>query len=218
MKKADLAAFLEFVMDEAVRYGRTISKAEIETYFENFGRTTLEDFKRAWHEHKRDERSGGYFPKIVDLQRRLRTTAQEQAATDWRCAEDVGGQRCNWPGAIKPAGWSGYYCAAHYRIKGTPAYTPDASLQIIESSKGYVPPKNAMELMAQGDRVRALEGERTRKALGIQAVKRKPDDAVQVSVKPPEDRAVDQHIAEADASHMRELNAELDLAAQESAE
>jgi hypothetical protein len=176
MRKTDLTEFSDFMLDEAGRYGRTLTKPEIETYFENFGRVTIADFKSAWHEHKRDDKDGKFFPKIVDLQRRLRTTGQDQAKRDWRCSEEVGNQHCNYPGGIIAVGQRAL-CAAHYRLKGSDAYTSDKSLQIIEESQSYVPPKTVMELMERGSALRETSGERWRKVNGVGATKRLAADA-----------------------------------------
>lgn len=159
MRKADLRAFADFMADEAVKYSRDLTKPEIETWFENFPRTKLEDFKAAWIEHKRDPKGGQFFPKIVDLQRILRTTGDGQAERDWRCTVEVGAERCGYPGGIIPQGGRAM-CSPHYRLSGSTDYTDAKALQIIEASREYVPPKTAMEMMERGVLIRAATGKR----------------------------------------------------------
>ena len=70
----------------------------------------------------------------------------------WRCAEEIGGERCGYPGAISNGvyGEGPWYCSPHYRLKGTTAYSEMASLQIIERSRSFERPKTALELMEEG--------------------------------------------------------------------
>lgn len=216
MKRSDLAQFQDFVLDEAVKTGKTITVPEVDLWFETFKRATLEDFKIAWTAHKRDPKQGGYFPTINQIQRLLRMEGEDQVQRDWRCAEEVSGQRCGFPGAIKLQGSSACYCGAHARLKGSESYSESASLQIIEQSRSYMPPKTAMELMERGAEQRAIEGERWRKAHGNPDFRRKSGDEVRPRLpQKTEAPEVDEHIAATDEAHAREVNEALALAGQE---
>lgn len=179
MRKNEAAAFGEFMLDEATKYARGIAPVEIDLWFETFQRCSLDDFKRAWVEHKRDEKNGHFFPKIPWMQRQLKLTSSGRPEMDWRCCEEVNGQRCNWPGGINSG--RGWQCASHWRLSGTVEYTPATSLQIIEASHGYMPPKSPMEMMDRGALQREVEGERWRKLhpeAYRQPTTRKPEDAI----------------------------------------
>ena len=192
MKKSDAPAFGEFMQAEANRFGRAITIPEIETWFEHFKakRVSLDDFKAAWAEHKTDPKHGVYFPNTVHIERRLRSSGAPSVQRDWRCAEEVGDQRCAYPGGSIVAGKG--LCVAHYKIKGTAEYTDAASLQIIEQSREYVPPRNPMELMERGAAQRAVEGERWRNSHksayeGLVVNRRKADDAIAPRIPPKPD-------------------------------
>jgi hypothetical protein len=197
------------MLDEATKYGRSITKAEIDLWFETFQRCTLDDFKRAWVEHKRDDKNGHFFPKIPWLQRQLKLTSAERPETDWRCCEEVGGQRCNWPGGINAG--RGWQCAAHWRLCGSVEYTPATSLQIIEASANYTPPKTPMELMELGEKLRAIDGERWRASHpDAYQVPRKPEDALappRIPAKP--------ELVELEAPVLEDVNAQAQMAAAE---
>lgn len=179
MKKAESKAFMDFMTAEGMRYQRDITKPEILTWFETFPLVTLEDFKIAWEQH-RTGKWGGRFPTTNDLLRLTKTAGIEAVARDWRCSEEINGERCGYPGGINAG--KGAQCTAHYRIHGTERYSVEASLQIIEASRGYVPPKTVMEAMERGGEQRSIEGERWRKthAREIEAIqpKRRPADAI----------------------------------------
>ena len=160
MKKSDVGAFTDFVQDEAMKYARQITPGEIDTWFETFKRCTLEDFKQAWVQHKRDPKHGGFFPTIPMLQRLLRVTGEENAKRDWRCAAELSGTRCNYPGALSENLYGGgpWYCAAHFRLfasEFTKAAVAEASAQIIERSQSYKPPATYDELYRLNDARRA---------------------------------------------------------------
>jgi hypothetical protein len=160
MKKAEAAAFGEFMMKEAERFGRAITVPEIETWFETFKRTTLEDFRLSWEQHRKDVKRGQWFPTINDLMRLLRTVGDELIARDWRCAATVGDQRCGYPGSIVLQGSRDGYCGAHFRMWNSAANTDEARMQIIDASREYVQPKTVMELLERGAAQRKIEGER----------------------------------------------------------
>lgn len=160
MKKGDKVAFSDFLLDEATKYRVQITKPEIELWFETFGRCTLEDFKLAWVDHKRDEKRGGMFPKIPWLQAKLRVTGEENAKRDWRCEAEVDGARCGYPGAMSNGlhGGGPWWCAAHFRLftgELTQGAVRDASQQIIERSASYRAPTTYDELYRLNDARRA---------------------------------------------------------------
>lgn len=216
MKKSNAKEFTEFMLDEAMKFGREIQSGEIANWFEHFTlkRVTFDDFKLAWVQHKRDERWGGRFPSMVDLERLLRKTGDEQAVRDWRCIEEIDTQRCGYPGGIKAVGGPGWQCSAHYRLWTGGTFSKEASLQIIETSAGYAPPKNSMELMERGEKQRREYGERMRKALGIVAAKRLEGDEVHPKVPARGREEADAHVASADAVRMEEINRALAMAQQ----
>lgn len=162
MKKPEAPAFGEFMTREAQRYARDIVAAEIATWFETFKRTPLDEFKLAWEQHRKDAKRGVYFPTINDLMRLLRVAGDDAVARDWRCCAEVNSERCGYPGGINAG--HGPQCSAHYRLSSSAHYSDEASLQIIEASRAYTQPKNAMEHMERGSAQRAIEGERWRKA------------------------------------------------------
>ena len=174
MRRGESKTFAEFLLDEATKYRVPITPREIELWFETFERCSLEDFKAAWIQHKRDEKRGPMFPKIPWLQRLLRVTGEENAARDWRCSVEVNGERCGYPGGLNAG--QGWQCSAHYRLKGSAAYTDQASLQIIEASRAYVAPKMPMEAMERGAAQREGEGARWRGAGQRASTKRLPGD------------------------------------------
>lgn len=179
MRKTDNKAFMEFMQGEGVRYQREITGPEILTWFETFPRVTLEDFKAAWEQHRKGQ-YGGRFPTPNDLLRLTKTAGVEAAARDWRCFEEVGSDRCGYPGGIN-VGW-GAQCAAHYRLRGTSGWSEAASLQIIQASREYQPPKSAMELMERGAVQRQASGERWRAIFKIRTAARLPADAIAPSL------------------------------------
>lgn len=226
MKKSDTKDFADFLLQEAKRYVREIHPQEVATWFETFKKTTIDDFKAAWAQHKNHPKHGGFFPNIPMLQAILRTTGSELAARDWRCSEQIGNERCQYAGGIFVAGSREGYCASHFRIKGSADYTEAASMQIIEASKDYQPPKTPMELMERGAAQRAEEGTRWRKARGIKdAPTRQAGDAYPAKLKAPtrepgadEDEAAraeaDARVAAADAVRIEQINRDLAMAQQ----
>lgn len=212
MKKTDAKAFADFMLDEATKYVRQLTPAEIDTWFETFKRCSLEDFKEAWIQHKRDEKHGRFFPTIPVLQRLLRVTGEENAKRDWRCAAEVNAQRCNYPGAISEGlhGGGPWHCAGHFNLfRGelTKGAVQERSLSIIERSQSYVPPKTYDELYRLNDARRA--GAKRQEEIER---KRRPSDALRPVASiarglDPEGYAVaDDHIARADGERMAEVN------------
>jgi hypothetical protein len=222
MKKTDASAFGEFMTREAQRFSRDIVAAEIATWFETFNRTTLEDFKLAWEQHRKDQRRGMYFPTINDLMRMLRVAGDDAVARDWRCSEEINGERCGFPGGINSG--HGWQCMGHYRLHGTEAYTTESSLQIIDASREYRPPKTPMELMERGAAQRAASGERWRKANENQTagITRAPLGGDGLANRLPAKRSpeagdleANAHVANADTARIDAANRELALASEE---
>lgn len=133
MKKQDAKPFTDFLTDEAMKYQREISAHEIATWFENFTRSSLDEFKRAWEMHKASDR-GHFFPRIVDLQRTLKLV-HDASLHDRRCnvLDRSNSDRCSFPGTIsvdknKPI------CRCHFRLFGR-THSPEDSDAIVQASK-----------------------------------------------------------------------------------
>lgn len=215
MRKTEKAAFAEFVFDEAVKYTRSITAPEIETYFENLTRPSLEEVKAAWIEHKRGDR-GHYFPKIVDLQRILRTAGDgAKSRDDHQCTWRAGDIRCRYPVGYFDQGKRTGFCLFH---RGVPA-GPDAQ-EICDQSLDVTPEKYLELLRTRAATSNASPVVEAIRALMIAGPKRVGHFAA-VLLPPrstgPEADAADAHIAAADAEHFALINALAQEASQESA-
>jgi hypothetical protein len=217
VKKTDAPDFGQFMTTEAQRFSRDIAAAEITTWFETFKRTSLDDFKLAWEQHRKDVKRGMYFPTINDLMRLLKVAGAESAARDWRCFAEAKGLRCNYPGAMSKgmSGGGPWHCAAHFALFGS-EFTPEAvesqSLQIIERSQSYRAPKTYDELYRLNDARR----EGVKRQVALEKKRREGDHLPPVSIADPEGaRAADEHIATADAQKLAAANAEASMAANE---
>lgn len=210
MRKGDRSAFGEFMGQEAERVGRVLTTPEIETWFDTFPRVTLEEFKAAWAVHQ--EERGGMFPTPDEILRCAKRGPQVRAS-DGRCCEEVGSERCAYPGAIN-AGY-GWQCRTHFRMRAS-GYTEPASLQVIQASREYAAPSSETEAVERGAEQRALEARRwiERNAHVYAKLKAPPPDVVIPKVADTSDRAaVDAHIAQADHERMDEINRLLAAAA-----
>lgn len=214
MKKTEFNEFADFVMDEATKYGRSITKPEIETYFENFPTASLRDFKAAWVEHKRDPRHGRFFPKITDLQRALRTGNEGDVGRhDMRCTWNGNGERCKYPVGAFDLGKSSGYCLFHRSMMSGPGAQAICDESQSASPQDYLARAKRFVYGTQDPPVvRRLREQIAKRAAGgnvgiltsrlmAQLPNREADPA-------------DEHVAAADAARLAELNAELAIAAQ----
>lgn len=194
MRKGDQQAFADFMRAEAERVGRVVTEAEILTWFETFPKLTIDEFKGAWQRHQDDAKRGGAFPTPARILAMLKPQKQPH---DWRCSEQVNGERCGFPGGMN--GGYGPQCAAHFTLRGSTGYSEAASLQIITASRDYVPPASPMEVMERGERLRQESARRWREAHGLET-------AAAEATPEPTARAADAHVAAADAARLDDIN------------
>jgi hypothetical protein len=175
MKKGDIQPFSAFMAAEAMRYARELPPVEIATWFENFPSVTLDDFVGAWEMHKASDK-GHFFPRIVDLQRLLKTV-HRGAKSDRSCAvlHSKITARCRYPGSIavdknKPI------CRCHYRLFSMP-HEEGASDVIVENSASRSMDEVYAELCAKS-MVPAAEGGMQRITRPVQDIAEAIADAV----------------------------------------
>jgi hypothetical protein len=182
MKRVDATEFAKFMATEAGVYERALTKEEIATYFENFNKVTMEDFRKAWAQHKADEKYGRMFPRIVDLQRSLKLV-NKGVASDGTCAIKIEGtgERCKYPGSIAVKG-SKFICRAHYRCFAHPGSVSSDS--IIEASRDFTPPKTDDEIFAYSEQLKAVA---TKESAAIRAkIESQADTGPRDRILPPE--------------------------------
>ena len=205
MKRPEKQEFTDFMLDEAVKYGRHITTPEIETWFETFPTKSVREFKAAWVEYKRSER-GQYFPKITDLQRALRASgAGSETKQDQRCTWNGNGQRCRYPVGVFMLGATEGFCIFHrnnYTGPGAQEVCDESQLhtpeEYVERAKRFTyAGKLAPGIVALQERVKRVMAGGKRSFFA---------DLMPERSTGPEADAVDAHIAAADAAHLDEVN------------
>lgn len=224
MKKTDLPEFHDFMLDEATKYGRAITKPEIDTWFETFGRATIADFRAAWIEHKRDEKDGKWFPKITDLQRRLRTAGDgARGAHDHRCIWNGNGDRCKYVCAFFAPGAREGMCIFHRAMSSGPGAqivcdeSQDATpAQYLERAKAHVYGKQAPKAVEVVQK--RIEHVKAGGHVSLFVERILPEREPGADEDEAGRAEADARVAAADAVRIEEINRELALAQQRAAE
>lgn len=164
MNKTDSGPFIAFMQAEALKYGREITSEELKLWFSEFSKLTFDEFKAVFEAWKTGQ-YGHMFPKVVDLNNLRRKQRAQAANSDPRCSATVGQERCFYPASVSASVHGGGQgkCIGHFMLRSGPDHDANA-LQIIEASKAYEPPKNALEVMERGEELRRIAGERWRAA------------------------------------------------------
>lgn len=211
MKKSEKPEFDEFMLDEAIKFGRALTQPEIDTWFANFPSKSLREFRAAWLQHKRDEKRGRYFPEIIDIQRALKATNDAQESRDdHRCIWNGNGDRCRYPVGFFAQGSHEGYCCFHRAVMSGPgaqvicddsqSHTPE---QYVERAKqhAYSGKLSDADLALQERTARVQAAHRAGNPL--------PRFVIPIRAPEPGDEAVDERIAAADLANMDAINSAL---------
>lgn len=100
MNAGDFDQFAALLVETAGRYNKTLSGADINTYFDNFTDHTLSAMRNAIALHAKDVQNGRFFPRIIDLQQQL-TISRSGVNSDHRepprCDYVAGREQCRYP-------------------------------------------------------------------------------------------------------------------------
>jgi len=217
VNRTERAEFTEFIMDEATKYGASMTPSEAALWCDTFRNVSLREFQHAWMERK----SGAYghlFPRIPDMQRSCKVVNENAVQRDDHCCVWTGeGRRCKYPVGFFAQGSREGYCFFHRHTMAGPDAQGICDRSQTSTPEEYL--KAAKAAMYSGPLPSWQQEIRDRAARATAA--RKSGVPMPAFVAPrqrePGDDEAEAHIAAADAKHLDEINRMAAMAATEDA-
>jgi hypothetical protein len=96
-------------------YGKTLSSALANIYWEDLKDYSLKDVWNAFKLHRKDEKAGKYLPKPIDLMRYLKNKQPVAKVAGGKCSAEYRSRRC--PVAAKHVEHGNGWCDYHFPIR-----------------------------------------------------------------------------------------------------